>query len=83
MLTIIQRSRNLIESITWIVLCFSLIGFIFNLLKRRICFKIWLFTNSFWIIYNISLKEYALSVLFVMYFIGSIYGLYTWEERKS
>ena len=65
----------------WLITILSLIGVVLNIYKRQECFIIWSVTNLAWMIYdwNKGLKEQA--VLFGVYLILALWGLYTWQKK--
>jgi nicotinamide riboside transporter PnuC len=65
----------------WIVTGFSLLGTVLNIKKKRICFTIWLFTNLAWTVYDFYIKNYPQAVLFAIYTILAIYGIYEWRKK--
>ena len=69
------------NSISWIFAIFSLIGVILNIYKKKICFVIWTFTNGFWCIYDFYNGLYSQSLLFFIYFILALFGLYKWRRK--
>lgn len=68
---------------TYIVTAISIIGTIANVYQKRWCFIIWLFTNSFWCIYDASIGQYAQAVLFAVYFALAIAGLVKWGKKRK
>ena len=60
----------------------SIIGTIANIYKKRWCFIIWLFTNGFWCIYDISIGAYSQAFLFAVYFALAIHGLIKWRAGE-
>ena len=63
----------------WLLTLLSLIGVILNIRKRRECFLIWTFSNGSWAVidYRAGLPEQA--VLFAIYSLLALYGLYEWS----
>jgi nicotinamide mononucleotide transporter len=66
---------------TWIITFFSIIGVILNIYKNKYCFIIWAFTNLAWCIIDFYKGIYAQSVLFGVYFILALWGIYKWNEK--
>ena len=58
----------------------SIIGTIANIYKKRWCFIIWLFTNGFWCIYDLTIGAYSQAILFAIYFGLAIHGLIKWRK---
>jgi nicotinamide riboside transporter PnuC len=69
------------DNLMWIVTGISIIGTILNIKKKQICFVIWLFTNSIWVIYDFCIGAYAQSVLFIVYVILAIWGVIEWRKK--
>jgi nicotinamide riboside transporter PnuC len=70
------------SNLMWVVTGVSLFATILNIKKQRICFVIWLFTNSLWCIYDFSIGAYAQSVLFFAYVCLAIWGILEWKQRS-
>lgn len=64
--------------LAYIVTVITLIGTIGNSFQKKWCFYIWIPTNIFWIIYNIIIKQYAQSIVYLINLITSIIGLNKW-----
>ena len=64
----------------WLLTILSLLGVILNIYKSPIGFIVWIFTNAAWcyIDFKKGLKEQAL--LFAVYFMLALYGLYRWLQ---
>ena len=63
----------------WLLTLLSLIGVILNIRKRRECFAVWAVSNGSWAVidYRAGLPEQ--SVLFAIYFLLALWGLYAWS----
>ena len=66
----------------WVVATIAVVGVIYNVRKKRLCFIFWLFTNGFWFVRNIVKGEYAQAVTFAIFFGVCIYGIYAWGPRR-
>lgn len=73
----------MIAELTWLLAALSLVGVWLNIKKKSTCFIIWLATNASWTIYDFSIGAYAQSVLFFIYTILAVYGLYEWKYKKQ
>lgn len=73
----------MIADLMWIVTIASLVGVVLNIKKKRLCFIVWLCTNSLWCIYDFYIKSYAQSLLFLIYVGLAIYGIYEWRVSKD
>ena len=63
----------------WLLTAISLLGVILNIRKDRRAFYCWSFTNLSWAVidYRAGLPEQA--VLFAVYFLLALWGLYAWS----
>lgn len=64
----------------WLVTALSLVGTILNIKKKRICFGIWLVTNSIWCLFDFSIGAYAQSALFAVYVGLALWGVIAWRK---
>lgn len=69
--------------VTWLIALASIIGTVANVYRRRWCFGVWLVTNAFWTIYDLSIGAYAQGALMAVYFGLSALGLYQWKTQPS
>jgi nicotinamide mononucleotide transporter len=67
----------------WVVTAASLAGTILNIKKKRICFSIWLVTNSLWCAYDFHIGAYAQSSLFLIYVGLAIWGIIEWRKERA
>lgn len=65
---------------TWILTVFSIIGVILNIYKKKYCFMIWAMTNFAWMVIDYRAGLYSQSLLFAVYFMLAIYGLWKWIQ---
>ncbi len=66
---------------TWLITLASLIGTVANIYKRRWCFIVWLFTNSFWCVYDIRIRAYPQAALMGVYALLAVWGLSQWGVK--
>ena len=71
------------EQISLIFTIISITATIANAFKKRWCFIVWLFTNSFWCIYDFLIGAYGQSFLFAVYFVISVFGLIKWSLKED
>ncbi len=64
--------------IMWIVTIFSILGIVLNIYKRKECFVVWSLTNFIWAMYDWHIGAREQSVLFFVYFLLALWGLYKW-----
>jgi nicotinamide riboside transporter PnuC len=67
----------------WIITAFSLLGVYLNIKKKRICFVVWLFTNTSWAIIDFCMGIYPQSALFAVYALLSVWGLIAWRNNEK
>lgn len=67
----------------WIVFVAAVCGAVFNIYKRPEGFVIWLITNAFWIYHNYTLGETAQACQYIVFFLLSAGGLWTWTKSPS
>ncbi len=60
----------------------SIGGIILNIHHRSECFIVWSITNIAWVAYNIWLGARVQAVMFFIYLILSMWGLYKWRVAK-
>lgn len=65
---------------TWVIALVALAGVWLNIKKDSRCFILWTFTNGFWCVYDYHIGATAQSVLFFVYFVLALYGLYEWRK---
>jgi nicotinamide riboside transporter PnuC len=70
----------MINNLMWIVTVSSLVGIILNILKKKVCFVIWLITNTLWCIYDLYIANYPQAILFLIYIFLAIWGIYKWRK---
>lgn len=82
-----MNSTNLIG---WILTAASLIGYAANLKKQRVCFLIWIGTNSGWAWISIAvargwiapMQQFPRFWLDAIYILLSIWGYWKWGQDK-
>jgi len=70
------------DTISWILTAFSIIGVILNAQQKISGFYFWMVANSGWIIVDATKGIYAQSALFVFYLFMCLYGVYTWKKKS-
>ena len=63
---------------TSILLVLSVVGMMLNANQMVEGFVFWLVANAGWVIYNFKHRFYAQGILFIIYFVMCIYGLFAW-----
>jgi nicotinamide riboside transporter PnuC len=64
----------------WILTLASLIATILNVQKKRLCFFIWIFTNTAWMITDFKKGLPEQAGLFAVYVVMAIWGLFKWKN---
>ncbi|CAI4043409.1 unnamed protein product [uncultured archaeal virus] len=67
--------------IYWTVTIVALVGVILNIEHDLRCFYIWSFTNAAFAIRTFFLGAFEMTVLFVIYFILALVGIYRWKIK--
>lgn len=67
----------------WVLTVVSLAAVILNIKKKIMCFYLFAVANLAWAIIDYREGLVAQSVLFAVYFVLSIYGLYEWRKHKE
>jgi len=68
-----------VEIFYWLTALLSVIGVILNIQKNHLCFVIWSVTNFTWMVIDLNEGIYAQGILFLVYFILALWGLYKWR----
>ncbi len=71
------------EYVSYIVTVITIIGTIANSFQKWWCFIIWIATNTFWIIYNLAIKEYQQAIIYFVNDITSIIGIINWRRKDK
>lgn len=62
---------------TWIFLIIATIGYVLNIKDKKIeSYIVWFISNICWMIYGFSTQQYAMAVMFIVYTLFTIYGMY-------
>lgn len=67
----------------WIIVVIALAGVVLNVRRRWECFLFWLVSNAWWCGHNLIIGEYHQAVLFGVFGILSVYGIYNWKRKGS
>ena len=67
----------------WILTFISIAGVILNIYKNRWGFFFWMISNAFWIIIDFRKGIPEQSVLFVVYFLTSVWGWIYWSNESG
>lgn len=69
-----------IEIVAWVLSVVSVTGVVLNIYKIRACFILWIFTNGFWMCYDIYRQVYPQDALFFVYFCLAVWGTVKWRK---
>lgn len=72
-----------LHKLAWIFVLISLIGNFFIIKKSIMGFWFWLIADLFFIFLNFYLHETAQGVLYIIYTIFCLYGIYKWRKNES
>jgi nicotinamide riboside transporter PnuC len=70
------------QTISLIAAGISVIGAIVNANKRIEGFYIWLTGNALWITHGLYTKDYGEILMFSIYTLISLWGIYTWRKKQ-
>lgn len=66
----------------YVITILAIIGAWLNIRKRVEGFMIWTVTNSYWLIHNLRIEEYAQAFLFGVFTYLAISGWRNWKKSK-
>ena len=69
--------------LTYIVTAATMIGTIANSLQKHWCFYVWAVTNTFCLIYNMTIGQYAQGLIYTLNLILSVVGLARWKRKDG
>lgn len=69
--------------LTWVLTAMSLVGVWLNIKKNVVCFYIWIVANVGWIYVDIKAGLMGQAVLFLIYSVLSVYGIYEWSKPEK
>lgn len=72
-----------IEILTYVMMVIALLGSYLNAKRRREGFLLWMLTNGFWIIHNLSVAEYAQAILYSANMVIAIMGFVNWKKNPN
>lgn len=61
---------------SFVVMALSIVATYYNNYRKRWVFIVWAFTNLFWIVYDTYAGLYGQAILFCVYFLLAIHGIY-------
>ena len=69
------------ELLHWLIVLIVVIGAGLNVRRKWQGFIFWLVSNGYWCRHNIVIGEYAQAVIFAMFFLLSVYGIWHWRRQ--
>jgi len=69
--------------ITWPLALLSIIGTIFNVKKRIVCFYLWMVGEFFWIAIDFSNGQYGRMFLDFVHLGMAVWGIYDWSKDNK
>lgn len=73
---------TILEVISYIVTVLTLVGTVANAFQKSWCFYLWIVTNLFWIIYNITIQQYQQAIIYIVNTIICVIGIVNWHKNK-
>lgn len=70
------------QILTWTLTVLSIVGVVLNIQHRREGFAIWMVTNLSWAMIDFYKGIPAQSILFLVYFVLSIWGFFSWSTKR-
>jgi len=67
---------------TYVITVLSVAGTIANIYKKWWCFILWGIANLAWCVYDIHIHEYSQAILWGVYFMLAVWGLYSWRKAE-
>lgn len=73
----------MIDDLMYIAVVLSLVGNYLVIKKNPNGFIIWIITNLGWVFYDWYKEIYSQSILFIIYTIFALYGVYSWKYSNK
>ncbi len=81
--TVSSNQQLLWIILSWIMSAIAFAGTVMNAERNKWGFAFWLISNLYMSIRFFVIKEYAQSVLFFIYFILAIRGIFSWTKKEE
>ena len=78
-----MMSSQIINNLLWLCVIISLSGNFFIIKKNILGFYLWLVADLFLMWYNFYIQETAQGVLYIIYTIFCIYGIFKWRVNDK
>lgn len=69
--------------LSWVMSAIAFAGTVMNAERNKWGFVFWLISNLYMSVRFFVIKEYAQSVLFFLYFILAIRGIFSWTKKEE
>lgn len=69
--------------LSWVMSAIAFAGTVMNAERNKWGFAFWLISNLYMSVRFFVIKEYAQSVLFFLYFILAIRGIFSWTKKEE
>lgn len=69
--------------LSWLMSAIAFAGTVMNAERNKWGFAFWLISNLYMSVRFFVIKEYAQSVLFFLYFILAIRGIFSWTKKEE
>jgi len=73
----------MLEYLFYSMTVLAIIATYLNTKKKKICFVLWIFTNTTFLIQSVYLKAWNLALLYLIYLGLAFYGLREWSIKIS
>lgn len=71
------------DILSWVFVVVALIGN-YYINKQKICgYYFWILSNIFFVGYNVTINNYSMSFLFLVYIVFCIHGVLNWKKEKK
>lgn len=70
-------------NISYIAAIFSLLGIWFNIKKNVVCWFLFMLSDSLWLTYSITTKQWAMTFTHIVFMMVNFYGFITWSKAKD
>ena len=73
----------MLNFVNWVIVIIAILGAIFNARANIFGYYLWICSNIGLAILNLLAKNYPQMVLFIVYSVIVIYGIYSWKKKKK
>lgn len=69
--------------LSYIAACFSLVGILLNIRKNPLCWFCFMGSDTLWLYYFITTKQYAPMFTHIVFLFVNFYGMYSWSKIRN